>query len=151
MSCQRTHTRPEAPITASPSVVSSSSVCTKCGTAKKSGKRSCCARGGAWFENCGDAGNTKFDHTWAEGIRVCKDLATSASVKSSVQTIMLHHVGVIDHPLNTFRSQAATHRQTNISHPGSMPNAVNTDFRDRTGLTKLVVCILIFSIIFQHL
>ena len=48
------------------------SACTKCGTIKKSGKRSCCARGGAWFKNCGDAGDTKFDHTWVQGIQACK-------------------------------------------------------------------------------
>ena len=27
---------------------------------EKSGKLSCCARGGAWFNNCGDAGDAKF-------------------------------------------------------------------------------------------
>ena len=48
------------------------STCLKCGTSKKSGKRTCCARGGAWFKNCGDAGDEKFEHTWAEGIRVCQ-------------------------------------------------------------------------------
>ena len=47
------------------------SLCPKCGIIKKSGKASCCARGGSWFENCGSAGNTKLDHTWKEGIRVC--------------------------------------------------------------------------------
>ena len=39
---------------------------------KKSDKRSCCARGGAWFKNCGDADETKFDHTWLEGIQACR-------------------------------------------------------------------------------
>ena len=49
-------------------------LCPKCGAIKKSGERerSCCARGGAWFKNCGDVGDTKFDHTWAEGIQACK-------------------------------------------------------------------------------
>ena len=46
--------------------------CSKCGSTKQSGKQSCCARGGAWFENCGDVGDTQFDHTWAEGIKVCE-------------------------------------------------------------------------------
>ena len=48
------------------------SICPKCGSSNKSGKRTCCARGGAWFKNCGDAGNPKFDHTWAEGLRACR-------------------------------------------------------------------------------
>ena len=58
--------------TVSPSTVTSRNRCLKCGIAKKSGKRSCCARGGAWFKNCGDADDTKFDHTWIEGIEACK-------------------------------------------------------------------------------
>ena len=46
--------------------------CPKCGTAKKSGKLSCCARGGSWFRKCGDALEANFDHTWVEGIQACK-------------------------------------------------------------------------------
>ena len=49
-----------------------SRACLKCGATKKSGKRSCCAPGGAWFKNCGDAGDIKFDHTWTEGVQACK-------------------------------------------------------------------------------
>ena len=45
--------------------------CPKCNITKKSGTLSCCARGGAWFKNCGDVGDTQFDHTWAEGIEAC--------------------------------------------------------------------------------
>ena len=33
---------------------------------------SCCGRGGSWFKNCGGGGNTKFQHTWYEGIQACK-------------------------------------------------------------------------------
>ena len=50
---------------------SSSNWCPKC-VVDKSGKPSCCARGGAWFNKCGDASDTQFDHTWAEGIQACK-------------------------------------------------------------------------------
>ena len=46
-----------------------SSVCPKCGTMGKLGRRSCCGRDGSWFKNCGSA---KFDHTWYEGIQACK-------------------------------------------------------------------------------
>ena len=46
-------------------------VCSKCGTVKKTGKLSCCARHGAWYENCGEPGDTDFDHTWFEGIAAC--------------------------------------------------------------------------------
>ena len=47
-------------------------VCPKCGTAKISGRLSCCARGGAWFHNCGDSNDSNFDHTWVEGIQACE-------------------------------------------------------------------------------
>ena len=48
------------------------SVCPGCGSIKKSGKLSCCGRGGSWFNNCGGADNTGFRHTWYEGIHACK-------------------------------------------------------------------------------
>ena len=51
--------------------------CLKCGVIKKSGKLSCCARDGAWFNKCGDRGDSKFEHTWLEGIRACKRWARS--------------------------------------------------------------------------
>ena len=47
-------------------------VCPRCGTIGKSGKPSCCGRGGAWFKNCGGAGNAELDHSWFEGIQACK-------------------------------------------------------------------------------
>ena len=47
-------------------------VCLKCGITKKSGKMSCCGRGGSWFGKCGSAGNTKLGHTWHEGLESCK-------------------------------------------------------------------------------
>ena len=43
-----------------------------CATLKKSGKRSCCGPGGAWFKNCGNPGDPKFGHTWFEGLEACK-------------------------------------------------------------------------------
>ena len=48
------------------------SVCPRCGTTGKSGKTSCCGRGGSWFKSCGGDGNTKLQHTWYEGIQACK-------------------------------------------------------------------------------
>ena len=48
------------------------SVCSRCGAIEKSGKISCCGRGGSWFRNCGSVGNTKLHHTWYEGIQACK-------------------------------------------------------------------------------
>ena len=64
---------------------SNSKRCIKCGTITKSGRRSCCAQGGAWFKDCGDIGDKKFGHTWAEGIKACNGFATSNIVKSLLQ------------------------------------------------------------------
>ena len=57
-----------------------SSACPKCGSIKKSGKSSCCGRGGSWFKNCGSGGNVKLHHTWYEGIQVCKARTQSRTV-----------------------------------------------------------------------
>ena len=46
--------------------------CPKCGMFKKSGRASCCARGGAWHMNCGGAKNKNVDHMWSEGAAACK-------------------------------------------------------------------------------
>ena len=50
----------------------SSTICPKCSVFPNSGKVSCCARGGSWFNECGDDGDTAFAHTWSEGIRTCR-------------------------------------------------------------------------------
>ena len=58
--------------TTTPTTTPSGSVCPECGTIQKSGKASCCARGGSWFGHCGSAGGAKVVHTWVEGIRACE-------------------------------------------------------------------------------
>ena len=57
-----------------------SSVCLECGTMQKSGKISCCGRGGSWFGRCGSAENSNLAHTWYEGIRACKTRQSQAVV-----------------------------------------------------------------------
>ena len=63
--------------TATSTTVASSTKCPKCGLSKKSGKRSCCSRGGAWFNKCGDAGDSRFEHTWVEGIQACQSKSSA--------------------------------------------------------------------------
>ena len=48
------------------------SVCPRCGTIAKSGKMSCCGRGGSWFKSCGGTSNSNPGHTRYEGIQACK-------------------------------------------------------------------------------
>ena len=66
--------------TADATTTIAASVCPRCGTIAKSGKLSCCGRGGSWFKNCGGVGNTKLQHTWHEGMHVCKALTQSKAV-----------------------------------------------------------------------
>ena len=46
-------------------------ICPKCGTFKKSGRLSCCAPGGAWYKNCGGAGDRDVQHSWLDGVDAC--------------------------------------------------------------------------------
>ena len=54
------------------STIASTMLCPKCGSFAKSGRASCCAPGGAWYKNCGGAGNRNADHSWFEGAQACK-------------------------------------------------------------------------------
>ena len=56
------------------------SVCPSCGTIARSGKSSCCGRGGSWFKNCGGTGKKELHHTWYEGIQACKVRSQSKAV-----------------------------------------------------------------------
>ena len=112
--------------------VSSSNGCPKCATSKKSAKLSCCARGGAWFKNCGNVGDAQFDHTWAEGVQVCKP-------SISMDLPLLRHVGVIDHPVNMTQSRNVTPQWTNIHAADGIFVGSNTACTDCVGLTKVVV------------
>ena len=48
----------------------STKTCPKCGTFERSGRRSCCAEGGSWFNKCGSSANS--EHSWIEGSDICK-------------------------------------------------------------------------------
>ena len=135
--------------TASLPAVSNNSGCVKCGTTKKSGKRSCCAPGGAWYKNCGDAGDMKFDHTWAEGIQACNGFTTSVSVESSPRGMLLRRVRAVENTRSTVRSQNATHKQIFVYRAVSTSNDGITDYENTSSvvLAKATVFICILSII----
>ena len=121
--------------------------CIKCGTTNKSGERSCCASGGAWFKNCGHAGDAQFDHTWADGFQACKDFASS--VQSPVQ-IILGHGGEIAHPMNATQPRNTAQQQTNIYRSDSMTTPGIMVSKDYVGFAK-VVGIVYISFIILHL
>ena len=64
-------------------------VCLTCGAIKKTGKLSCCARGGSWFGKCGGAGNTNREHTWSEGLQACE--ARQAKAVMGLQQTAVEH------------------------------------------------------------
>ena len=68
--------------------------CSKCAYFKKSGKRSCCASGGAWFKDCGDADNPNVNHTWAEGMQACNEFADESSVEVAMQGMLRHETRI---------------------------------------------------------
>ena len=117
--------------TTSLSASKSNNTCSKCGTLKKSGKFTCCARGGAWFKKCGDAGDTKFDHTWSEGIQACRDFVDSQQRS--------HHLLVISQS-QSFVQRPDSTQPTHAYHPSSI-STINTvaDSKDRVGLTNIVL------------
>ena len=117
--------------------------CPKCGTIKKSGKRSCCARGGSWFKKCGDADDAEFDHTWTEGIGTCQGFAASALVNASTQ-VRYRDVGVIAH------AQSTTQR-SNTTHADSTSRIDITASEDCVESAKVAicVCVLFFWPLFQ--
>ena len=125
--------------------VNSTTECFKCGTAKRTGQRSCCARTGAWFKNCGDASDTKFDHTWADGIQACKKYVGAVSAEMPIQAI-LRHAGNIDYPIATLRSENRSRQEAYIYPPNSIFDSSTWNFRDCVRLTTVVVCICVFCI-----
>ena len=88
------------------------SVCSKCGTIGKSGKLSCCGRGGSWFRTCGSGGNSNLAHTWSEGIRACKPREQLIGVQNS-----------------SFDS---------YTDPSPNPKTVTTAAKTATGTSKLI-------------
>ena len=109
-------------------------VCPKCGIIKKSGKRSCCARGGAWFTNCGDVGDSNFGHTWVEGIQACTGFTSLSSVDTPA-LLMMRYARSNSHRLNTTQSPNLTHQQTDIYPTASVSYASTTD--DSKGYVEL--------------
>ena len=121
--------------------------CPKCGTIKKSQQRSCCGVGGAWFNNCGGVGNSKFDHTWTEGIRACKGAVSLLSDEAQLQTIA--------HYKTTQAQQNTTcggngHGENVFDCSASKSKITNTEVRGELSKTMSFICLL-FIILYSHI
>ena len=81
--------------------------CPKCGVNKK-GQPNCCARGGAWFGKCGLEGDTNFDHTWDEGLKVCEhEILSGVSEAKSKKFEELQTVGSYEQNVSRWTSTAS--------------------------------------------
>ena len=126
----------EAPTTKTSASALSMTACPKCGSVKKSGKLSCCARGGAWFKNCGDYGDPNFHHTWVEGVQACKGFVDSGAVLAPGKRRREGTIAV----LNTTRSLNTTEQQANIYVTGDVSDVRTTNCTDCFELAKVAVC-----------
>lgn len=120
-----------------------SPVCPTCGIIQKSGKLSCCARGGSWFANCGNAGNTNFGHTWYEGIRSCKARQFQVAVGQQLHTSLTQSNAFSDNANISVHAKEAivadhvvafTSANASTPMPGATPIAVSA-----TTLTITIV------------
>merc|ERR1712032_478070 len=109
------------------------SICSKCGTIKKSGKRSCCAPGGAWFNNCGASDNSNTEHTWFEGMRACKDGVSLFSGKEESPFIILRNLTSTTQQLN------GVEQQTIDSTFAAAYDVPAGNFKDYEQLSHIVV------------
>ena len=101
--------------------------CPKCGT-NKGGKRTCCTRGGAWFNKCGEPGDSNFDHTYAEGIQSCQD---SASGKEKHAQVMLPNQRTTD------RKRKDTQQKNFDSVTDSMKDLYDSGVVNSKGYDKI--------------
>ena len=126
----------------------SSKVCPKCGKGKKSGKLSCCARGGTWFEKCGDIDDSEADHTWVEGIQAC-NIESMLPIPTHVQ-VMLRYEGVTTQTTNSSWVENVVEqrvKQQVNKHPGETTSHVgSTNSKDSVKLADIVAIASIMSI-----
>ena len=138
-----------------------SSVCPKCGIAK-SGKRSCCGRGGSWFKTCGGADNTRFRHTWYEGMHACKARRQSrTAVGQQENTVKQKRIGS-SHGAATVNSKGVVITADNVSTSTSTINietrtttipsaSTSVTFQGYEGLLNIALRInLLAIIVFQY-
>ena len=101
-----------------------SSVCSECGTIKKSGRSSCCGHGGSWFGKCGSAGSTHHEHTWSEGSLACNTWSQSRIVFG--QQLSAGHPFDPPHGDDTSNSNTDTSaNETSALAPDNTPGATS--------------------------
>ena len=121
---------PAATVTTATTASSDVAPCPKCGINGKTGKTSCCHRGGSWHKKCGNAGDPNFDHTWTEGLSVCL-----SAIQAEAEA----------HPMLSHQRSAALLQSGDFA-PGSVVDADAKDsqgFRNLANLTALISAFLV--------
>ena len=108
-----------APIadTAVPVKPSSRVGCPRCGIIEGTRKVSCCADGGSWVNNCGVVGDSKFEHTWKEGILACKNVVSLRQEEAQPQIRLRYET-----------TQMNSNSEQNRSQPDIVESSVDSVF-----------------------
>ena len=118
-------------------------VCDKCAPLKKSGKHSCCAPGGTWFNKCGNAGDKDAHYSWLEGIRACDGFTVSFSGNEQPQPMLNHDA--VWYALNATHERDGTHQIAVKSGVGGGSGESETGYVDCKCLHELAKAICSFS------
>ena len=124
-----------------------SSVCLTCATLKKSGKRSCCARGGSWYNDCGPATELRFGHTWVEGLRACALNQVERHVMSGLEKPMVQPPNATTTRKISFIREISQH--TSIAYQHTTDTGSNGVTAGSTGRNELAILAVFYSIFFS--
>ena len=105
-------------------------------------------RDGAWFKKCGDVGDSKFEHTWSEGIQVCEGFVDSVQSADQAQAMLSHVTSNTHAHLNvTKQAQENTVRVENVG-ADDVFNVGTSDCKDCFKLSEIISFI---SLVILHM
>ena len=133
-----TTTTPARVTVAATAPTPASVACPKCGT-NKGGKRTCCTRGGSWFEKCGEPGDSNFEHTYAEGIQSCQDSASGQEEHAQV---------MLPNQRTTGRERKDTQQKNFDSVTDSMDGLYDSGVANSKGYDKISIFSVMISLSF---
>ena len=107
--------------------------CSQCAHFTQSGKPSCCAPGGAWYNHCGNAGDFNVRHTWVDGMRACNAFVRASSGEAGARAMLGGHETAT---LNTTQQRNGSQIRTSPQQQ-TTPNATvsepSADTTEQTG------------------
>ena len=133
-----TSVQSQAITVATPDVVP---VCPKC--AMLNALLSCCAPNATWYENCGTAGDSDFEHTWDEGLEACRNAERLPLAKTEVIRMLINQAPLFQQIIVV----------QNTSVHSSVANIYNAPAADSSSYDQLspVVVIPRLFMVFLHM